>query len=120
MEIADRDEVHPKIIEALLKTDAGLSSDDALENEMILNMGPQHPGTHGVLRLVLRMDGENVLEVVPHLGYIHRGLEKIGENQSYLQNIHLSDRLDYLSSHMNNLALCLVMEQALGLGVPER
>lgn len=89
-------------------------------DEYFLNMGPQHPSTHGVLRLMLRMDGENVLEVVPHLGYIHRGLEKIGENQTYLQNIHLSDRLDYLSSHMNNLALCLLIEKALGIGVPER
>ena len=89
-------------------------------DEYFLNMGPQHPSTHGVLRLMLRMDGENVLEVVPHLGYIHRGLEKIGENQTYLQNIHLTDRLDYLSSHMNNLALCLVIEKAMGIGVPER
>lgn len=89
-------------------------------DEYFLNMGPQHPSTHGVLRLMLRMDGENVLEVVPHLGYIHRGLEKIGENQTYLQNIHLSDRLDYLSSHMNNLALCLLIEKAMGIGVPER
>jgi NADH-quinone oxidoreductase subunit D len=89
-------------------------------DEYFLNMGPQHPSTHGVLRLMLRMDGENVLEVVPHLGYIHRGLEKIGENQTYLQNIHLTDRLDYLSSHMNNLALCLAMEKAMDIGVPER
>lgn len=89
-------------------------------DEYFLNMGPQHPSTHGVLRLMLRMDGENVLEVVPHLGYIHRGLEKIGENQTYLQNIHLTDRLDYLSSHMNNLALCLLIEKAMGIGVPER
>ncbi|MDH4332744.1 MAG: NADH-quinone oxidoreductase subunit D [Desulfobulbaceae bacterium] len=89
-------------------------------DEYFLNMGPQHPSTHGVLRLMLRMDGENVLEVVPHLGYIHRGLEKIGENQTYLQNIHLTDRLDYLSSHINNLALCLAIEKAMGIGVPER
>ncbi|MEW6500864.1 MAG: NADH-quinone oxidoreductase subunit D [Thermodesulfobacteriota bacterium] len=89
-------------------------------DEYFLNMGPQHPSTHGVLRLMLRMDGENVLEVVPHLGYIHRGLEKIGENQTYLQNIHLTDRLDYLSSFMNNLALCLTIEKAMGIGVPER
>ena len=88
--------------------------------EYFLNMGPQHPSTHGVLRLVLRLDGENILEVIPHLGYIHRGLEKIGENQSYLQNIHLTDRLDYLSSHFNNLALCMAIEKGLGIGVPER
>jgi len=88
--------------------------------EYFLNMGPQHPSTHGVLRLVLRLDGENILEVIPHLGYIHRGLEKIGENQTYLQNIHLTDRLDYLSSHFNNLALCMAIEKGLGIGVPER
>ncbi len=88
--------------------------------EYFLNMGPQHPSTHGVLRLVLRLDGENVLEVVPHLGYIHRGLEKVAEGQTYIQNIHLTDRLDYLSSHINNLGYCLAMEQALEIGVPER
>jgi NADH-quinone oxidoreductase subunit D len=88
--------------------------------EYYLNMGPQHPSTHGVLRLVLRLDGENILEVIPHLGYIHRGLEKIGENQTYLQNIHLTDRLDYLSSHFNNLALCMAIEKGLQIGVPER
>jgi NADH-quinone oxidoreductase subunit D len=65
MEIVNRDELHPKIIQALLKTDAGLLLDDALENEMILNMGPQHPATHGVLRLVLRLDGETVIGCVP-------------------------------------------------------
>ncbi len=88
--------------------------------EYFLNMGPQHPSTHGVLRLVLRLDGESVLEVVPHLGYVHRGLEKVAEGQTYIQNIHLTDRLDYLSSHINNLGYCLAMEQALEIGVPER
>ena len=97
----------------------GTSSDEASE-EYFLNMGPQHPSTHGVLRLVLRLNGESVLEVVPHLGYVHRGLEKVAENQTYIQNIHLTDRLDYLSSHINNLGYCLAMEQALDIGVPER
>ena len=97
-----------------------VASTGTTTEEYYLNMGPQHPSTHGVLRLVLKLDGESIIEVVPHLGYIHRGLEKVGENQTYLQNIHLSDRLDYLSSHMNNLALCLAIEQALEIGVPER
>jgi len=88
--------------------------------EYFLNMGPQHPSTHGVLRLVLRLDGESVLEVVPHLGYVHRGLEKVAEGQTYIQNIHLTDRLDYLSSHINNLGYCMAMEQALEIGIPER
>jgi len=98
---------------------SGLSNDEASE-EYFLNMGPQHPSTHGVLRLVLKLNGESVLEVVPHLGYVHRGIEKLAESQTYLQNIHLTDRLDYLSSHINNLGYCLAMEQALDIGVPER
>ena len=96
-----------------------LSSDETSE-EYFLNMGPQHPSTHGVLRLVLKLNGESILDVVPHLGYIHRGIEKMVESQTYLQNIHLTDRLDYLSSHINNLGYCLAMEQALDIGVPER
>jgi len=93
---------------------------EGISEEYFLNMGPQHPSTHGVLRLMLRLDGETVLEVVPHLGYVHRGIEKMAENQTYLQNIHLTDRLDYLSSHMNNLCFCMAVERALGIGVPER
>jgi len=88
--------------------------------EFYLNMGPQHPSTHGVLRLVLRMDGETVKEVVPHLGYIHRSIEKMAESQTYVQGIHLTDRMDYLSSFMNNLAVCLAVETGAGIGVPER
>ena len=97
----------------------GLSNEETSE-EYFLNMGPQHPSTHGVLRLVLKLNGESVLEVVPHLGYVHRGIEKLAESQTYLQNIHLTDRLDYLSSHINNFGYCLAMEQALDIGVPER
>jgi len=85
-----------------------------------LNMGPQHPSTHGVLRLVVRLDGETVLGVVPHPGYVHRGIEKMGENMSVLQYMHHTDRLDYLSSLGNSLSICLIVERALGLGVPER
>lgn len=92
----------------------------ATSEEYFLNMGPQHPSTHGVLRCVLKLDGENVIEVVPHLGYVHRALEKVAEGQTYLQNIHLTDRLDYLSSFANNLCYCLAVERALGIGVPER
>jgi NADH:ubiquinone oxidoreductase subunit D len=88
--------------------------------EYFLNMGPQHPSTHGVLKLVVRLDGETVVEVVPHLGFIHRAIEKMGENESYVQYIHLTDRMDYLSSHINNLGVCLAIEKAMGIGVPER
>lgn len=88
--------------------------------EYFLNMGPQHPSTHGVLRLVAKLDGETVKEIVPHLGYIHRGIEKMGENQTYIQYLHLTDRMDYLASHINNLAHCLIIEKGMGIGIPER
>ena len=88
--------------------------------EYFLNMGPQHPSTHGVLRLVAKLDGETVKELVPHLGYIHRGIEKMGEHQTYVQYLHLTDRMDYLASHFNNLAHCLMLEKGMGMGVPER
>ena len=87
-------EIHPKIIQALLDTETDITIDDALENEMVLNMGPQHPATHGVLRLVLRLDGETVIACVPDLGYLHRGYEKLAENMSYYEFIPHTDRLD--------------------------
>ena len=88
--------------------------------EYFLNMGPQHPSTHGALRIHIRLDGETVKEIVPHMGYIHRGIEKQAESESYLQFIHLTDRMDYLTSHMNNHAVCLAIEKAMDIGVPER
>lgn len=88
--------------------------------EYFVNMGPQHPSTHGVLRLVLRLDGETVREVIPVLGYVHRGIEKMGEHQTYRQFIHLSDRLDYLSSFMNNWAVSMIVEKAAGIELNER
>ena len=89
----DRDlkEVHPKIIQALLDADSDITVEDALENEMVLNMGPQHPATHGVLRLVLRLDGETVVACVPELGYLHRGYEKLAENMTYYEFIPDTD-----------------------------
>lgn len=83
--------------------------------EYCVNMGPQHPSTHGVLRLVLKMDGETVKDIVPVLGYVHRGIEKMGENLTYRQFIHLSDRLDYLSALMNNWAVSKTVEKAAGI-----
>lgn len=90
------------------------------QQEYTINMGPQHPSTHGVLRLVVSLKGEIVTRVVPHLGYIHRGIEKMSESLTYPQIIHLTDRLDYLSAHINNHALCLLVEDALQVEVPER
>jgi NADH-quinone oxidoreductase subunit D len=115
-----KDEVHPKIIEALLGADSDISVDDALENEMILNMGPQHPATHGVLRVLLRLDGETVIASVPELGYLHRGYEKMAENMSYYEFIPHTDRLDYLSPMANNVAWVLAVEKLAGIEAPPR
>ena len=88
--------------------------------EFFINMGPQHPSTHGALRLTLRMDGETIVELVPHFGYIHRGMEKQAESMSYLQYIALSDRQDYLTAIQNNLGVVIALEKGMNVGVPER
>jgi len=88
--------------------------------EYFVNMGPQHPSTHGVLRLVLKLDGETVREVIPVLGYIHRGMEKKAETIGYRQQIHLTDRLDYLCSVMNNWVSAEVVEKAAKIESNER
>jgi len=93
---------------------------DPLENEMILNMGPQHPATHGVLRVLVRLDGETVTGCVPELGYLHRGYEKIAENSTYHEFIPHTDRLDYLSPLSNNVAYALAVEKLVGIEVPLR
>ena len=113
-------EVHPKIIQALLDAETDITVEDALENEMILNMGPQHPATHGVLRLVLRLDGETVIACVPELGYLHRGYEKLAENMSYYEFIPHTDRLDYISPMANNVAWVLAVEKLAGIEAPPR
>jgi NADH-quinone oxidoreductase subunit D len=87
---------------------------------MTLNMGPQHPSTHGVLRLVLDLDGEVVLGCTPHIGYLHTGIEKGLESKRYQQGIPLTDRMDYLAPLSNNLAYVLAIEKALGVVVPDR
>jgi len=97
-----------------------ISSDRLATDEYLVNMGPQHPSTHGVLRLLVRLEGEKVLNVQPHTGYIHSGIEKMCEAISYPQIIHLTDRMDYLSAHMNNEAVALCVEKALQVEVPER
>ena len=89
-------------------------------DDYFVNMGPQHPSTHGVLRLVTKLAGETVLGLSPHMGYVHRGIEKMGEAQTAIQFTHLTSRLDYLSAHMNNWGWAMVVEQACGLQVPER
>jgi NADH-quinone oxidoreductase subunit D len=113
-------EKHAQILDALLAQDPNISFDDALENDMILNMGPSHPATHGVLRLLLRLDGETVVACVPELGYLHRGYEKMAENETYHEYIPHTDRLDYLQPIHNNVAWILAVEKLLGIEAPPR
>lgn len=87
---------------------------------MTVNIGPQHPSTHGVLRLRVTFDGEVILDVEPVFGYLHRGSEKLAEERNYVQILTLTDRLDYVSSMTNNQAYCLAVEKLLGVEVPER
>ena len=83
-------------------------------------MGPQHPSTHGVFRVVIRTDGEMIIDSEPHLGYLHRCYEKICENVDYLKCTPYSDRLDYLTSMSNNLGYCITVEKLMGMEIPER
>lgn len=94
----------------------------ATTETMTINMGPQHPSTHGVLRLVLELDGEHVVKTTPHIGYLHRGVEKLSEYRTYHQVIPLTDRLDYLAPMANNLGYVLAVEKLLGITdvIPER
>jgi NADH-quinone oxidoreductase subunit D len=89
-------------------------------NEMTLNMGPQHPSTHGVFRLIMQLDGETVVGVKPVMGYLHRSTEKLGEARTYVQGITLTDRMDYLSPMTTNWAYSMAIEKLAGLEVPER
>src|SRR5690606_20762183 len=82
----------------------------SLEN-MVINMGPHHPSTHGVLRLVVELDGENVVNIEPDLGYLHSGFEKSGESKRYKDFVFYTDRMDYLSAMLNNLAYVLTVEK---------
>ncbi|MEI7812060.1 MAG: NADH dehydrogenase (quinone) subunit D [Ignavibacteria bacterium] len=114
-----KEEADSQILKALM-ADTNITIEDALENEMVLNMGPQHPATHGVLRLLLRLDGETVMACVPELGYLHRGYEKMAENMSYLEFIPHTDRLDYTATMCNNVAYVLAVEKLAGIEAPKR
>lgn len=93
---------------------------DPLSSKMILNMGPQHPATHGVIRLVLQLHGETIEKVKLDIGYLHRGVEKIAENKTYQEFMPYTDRMDYLSPYSNNVALCTAVEKIANVEVPER
>ncbi|RMG66966.1 MAG: NADH-quinone oxidoreductase subunit D [Bacteroidetes bacterium] len=93
---------------------------DPLGTRMVINLGPQHPATHGVLRVVLEVDGETILKSVVDVGYLHRGIEKIAENKTYQEFMPYTDRMDYMSPYSNNVALCLAVEKLVGIEVPER
>jgi len=103
-----------------MMTTKTIDFDTIKTQEYLVNMGPQHPSTHGVLRLVLKLEGEIVHHVDPVVGYIHSGIEKMCESLAYPQVIHLTGRMDYLSAHMNNEAVALCIENALQVEVPDR
>lgn len=93
---------------------------ESKEEDFIVNIGPQHPSTHGVLHLKVKLQGETVLDVVPHLGYIHRSIEKMCEASTYRNFIYLTSRMDYLSAHMNNQACAMAVEKGMVLEIPAR
>ena len=90
------------------------------EGDLVINIGPQHPSTHGVLHLVITMNGETIKKIEPHLGYIHRSIEKMCESLNYRQFIYVTSRMDYLSSHINNHGCALIVEKGLQIEVPQR
>src|SRR5690606_5763481 len=91
---------------------------DVEGEKMVLNMGPSHPATHGVLRLLLEMDGEIITKAIPDVGYLHRGDEKIAENMHYNQFVPYTDRLDYLAPLANNVAYAMAVEKLMGWELP--
>ncbi|MHB1457815.1 MAG: hypothetical protein ACYC0V_12975 [Armatimonadota bacterium] len=88
--------------------------------EIQVNMRPQHPSTHGVLRVILTLDGETVIDAKPDIGYLHRGFEKLAEKRTYVQFVTLTDRTDYLASMTNNAVYAMAVEKPMALEVPER
>ncbi len=124
------DQVDPKFFEEHQKklyqsledkhTTIEMQDDDPLNTEMVLNMGPQHPATHGVLRLILQLNGELIQKAKVDIGYLHRGVEKIAENKTYQEFMPYTDRMDYLSPYSNNVALCTAVEKIADVEVPER
>ncbi len=100
--------------------DIAMNNSELTTREITLNMGPQHPSTHGVMHLILHLQGEKIVKAEPDVGYLHRGMEKIAENLLYGQFVPYTDRLDYLSSMTNNLGYVMAVEKLLDLDIPER
>lgn len=109
-----------KSLEDKHTTIEAIDAEDPLNSKMILNMGPQHPATHGVLRLILQLRGELIEKTKIDIGYLHRGVEKIAENKTYQEFMPYTDRMDYLSPYSNNVALCMAVEKLAEVEVPER
>ena len=120
MPVAAPDQINPGIDDVLADAKRHGGEDPGRDHTMVLNMGPQHPSTHGVLRLVLEIDGETVVSCAPDIGYLHTGIEKTCEAKFYQQVVPLTDRIDYLCPMTNNLAYCLATEKLLGLEIPPR
>src|SRR5947209_3045362 len=108
-------------IENIYTIENSQPGEDGQRNDtMTINMGPQHPSTHGVLRLILTIEGETVVKSVPDIGFLHTGIEKTAEEKSYFKALVLTDRMDYLAPLCNNLGYALAVEKLLGIDVPER
>ncbi len=106
--------------ETQIVKDTRAFSTNGQEGELVINVGPQHPATHGVLHLVITLNGETIQKVEPHLGYIHRSIEKMCESLTYRQFIYVTSRMDYLSAHINNHACAMTVEKGLQIEVPPR
>ena len=111
----DTMELNPPSVQA-----QGVQIDAIDDHTMVVNMGPQHPSTHGVLRVVLELDGEIIVRATPHIGYVHTGIEKSMEYQTYMKAVTNTDRMDYLSAHINNASYTLAVEKLLGIEPPPR
>src|ERR1700738_5364251 len=112
--------INPGVEDVIADAARHNGTDPSKDHTMVINMGPQHPSTHGVLRLVLEIDGESVVALAPDIGYLHTGIEKTCEAKFYQQVVPLPDRIDYLCPMTNNLAYCLAVEKLLGLEIPPR
>jgi len=119
--VAAPDQINPGIEDVIADSERRHHGDDPISDQtMVINMGPQHPSTHGVLRLVLEIDGETVVSLAPDIGYLHTGIEKTCEAKFYQQVVPLTDRIDYLSPMTNNTAYALAVEKLLDLEIPEK